>query len=73
MGEDGEEEGGEGERKEETKVGRPGEGERGGGGLGGGKGEQRQQDSDLFCPESILFVVLLTLGTFLGSECRSFD
>ena len=40
MGEDGEEKGGEWERKEETKVGRPGEGEVGGGGLGGGKGKQ---------------------------------
>ena len=50
MGEDGEEEGGEGEREEETKVGRPWEGERGERGVGGGrKGKQRQEDSNLRC------------------------
>ena len=50
MGEDGEEEGGEGEREEDTEVGRPWEGERGERGVGGGrKGKQRQEDSNLCC------------------------
>ena len=60
MGEDGEEEGGEGEREEETKVGRPWEGERGERGVGGGrKGKQRQKDSNLRC------IIILV-------QCKSF-
>ena len=47
MGEDGEEEGGEGERKEETKVSRPWKGDRGGEGVRRRKGEKRQEHSNL--------------------------
>ena len=47
MGEDGEEEGGEGERKEETKVSRPWQGDRGGEGVRGRKSEKRQEHSNL--------------------------